>query len=519
MCVCQERKVLISQVEQAQQLQIDAEKEADQAMTQLEDFITEQERLDPPPPATPGAGPSSGAASALPTPPESRNTQNSEELQNLMQQTDDAKSQRQDSKHTSPSPSNTPGVMGALLDVSRIPVHKRAPSPTPSPEASATARPASHIPSEGQPGSPTIVKAPDEASEQAIAEATEAVVEIAEEIAVDATEEVVEFVEAVDEARAASVEEGVVGRSPAGSRSASAKGEAVPALDTAGWDSSSPQERGEWVSDLPILMLPGGRVTSAAILREPPPSRSAATQGSRSVPGSRQSRRVLIMQPKSMPGSSMRLVAGAQESAEGGSSLSSAGSFAPMALDVAALMNPKVASPTPDFLSPTPTAPASAALQRDTTQDSASVQREVTFSASLVKETPQITAGMKRKISEMERAVTRESTQAATLASEAVTKEGSGLTGVKENDQLTTEEEHEKQEMSEDKTGSSTDSATKLESEDAKPGSVDAKPESADAKPVPAADTETLTPAEVCVGWAVECCADRHLQTPMCTIC
>jgi hypothetical protein len=41
----QERKILIQQVEQAQQLQTDAEKEADQAMTQLEDFITEQERL------------------------------------------------------------------------------------------------------------------------------------------------------------------------------------------------------------------------------------------------------------------------------------------------------------------------------------------------------------------------------------------------------------------------------------------------------------------------------------------
>ena len=32
-------------MEQAQQLQTDAEKEADQAMTQLEDFITEQEKL------------------------------------------------------------------------------------------------------------------------------------------------------------------------------------------------------------------------------------------------------------------------------------------------------------------------------------------------------------------------------------------------------------------------------------------------------------------------------------------
>ncbi|XP_076439302.1 uncharacterized protein LOC143278152 isoform X3 [Babylonia areolata] len=120
-----ERKVLISQVEQAQQLQIDAEKEADQAMTQLEDFITEQERLEeeeetrrsailrgasgsssltapsphtpvpprtPHPPVTPaGAADPSTSAPAQPTPPESRSTHTSEELGNLLQQTDDAK--------------------------------------------------------------------------------------------------------------------------------------------------------------------------------------------------------------------------------------------------------------------------------------------------------------------------------------------------------------------------------------------------------------------------------------------
>ncbi|XP_021373671.1 microtubule-associated protein futsch-like isoform X2 [Mizuhopecten yessoensis] len=41
-----ERKVLIEQVEQAQKLQTEAEKEADVAMTQLEEFINEQERLE-----------------------------------------------------------------------------------------------------------------------------------------------------------------------------------------------------------------------------------------------------------------------------------------------------------------------------------------------------------------------------------------------------------------------------------------------------------------------------------------
>lgn len=41
----QERRILIEQVEQAHRLQNDAEKEADAALTQLEDFITEQEQL------------------------------------------------------------------------------------------------------------------------------------------------------------------------------------------------------------------------------------------------------------------------------------------------------------------------------------------------------------------------------------------------------------------------------------------------------------------------------------------
>ncbi|KAK7096390.1 hypothetical protein V1264_005690 [Littorina saxatilis] len=110
-----ERRVLIDQVEQAQSLQGDAEKEADQAMTQLEDFITEQEKLEEEEevrrsailsghsgsaPLTPGnltpitktPSPAAGA-SAQATPRESRTTQHSDELQKLMQQTDDAKAQ------------------------------------------------------------------------------------------------------------------------------------------------------------------------------------------------------------------------------------------------------------------------------------------------------------------------------------------------------------------------------------------------------------------------------------------
>ncbi|XP_025084142.1 myosin-10-like isoform X4 [Pomacea canaliculata] len=110
-----ERKILIEQVEQAHRLQNDAEKEADAALTQLEDFITEQEQLEEqeetrrsailrgtsdaslttgqtPIPRTPGPPPQTpGTASvspAHPTPPES---QASEDLHNLMQQTDDAK--------------------------------------------------------------------------------------------------------------------------------------------------------------------------------------------------------------------------------------------------------------------------------------------------------------------------------------------------------------------------------------------------------------------------------------------
>lgn len=45
MILPQERKLLIEQVDQTLQFKSDAEKEADAALTQLEDFITEQERL------------------------------------------------------------------------------------------------------------------------------------------------------------------------------------------------------------------------------------------------------------------------------------------------------------------------------------------------------------------------------------------------------------------------------------------------------------------------------------------
>ena len=41
----QEREMILSQVEQAVELHESAEKEAERAITQLEDFITEQEEL------------------------------------------------------------------------------------------------------------------------------------------------------------------------------------------------------------------------------------------------------------------------------------------------------------------------------------------------------------------------------------------------------------------------------------------------------------------------------------------
>ncbi|XP_053387320.1 uncharacterized protein LOC123542904 [Mercenaria mercenaria] len=111
-----ERKILIEQVEQAQKLQTDAEKEADAAMTQLEEFINEQEKLEDEEEqkrqeiiktmSRPGT-----VKRTTPAPAEPKSTQdvkaeeqgqgdrlqteNSEqELKNLMQQTDDAKAQK-----------------------------------------------------------------------------------------------------------------------------------------------------------------------------------------------------------------------------------------------------------------------------------------------------------------------------------------------------------------------------------------------------------------------------------------
>ena len=43
--ILQERKLLVSQIEQVNKLQHAAENEADKAMTQLEEFINEQEKL------------------------------------------------------------------------------------------------------------------------------------------------------------------------------------------------------------------------------------------------------------------------------------------------------------------------------------------------------------------------------------------------------------------------------------------------------------------------------------------
>lgn len=98
-----ERNILIEQVEQAQKLQTEAEKEADDAMTQLEEFINEQEKLEeeeegkrtvitrkisqplpkvvtPPP-------------KQVSPPPQVITEGTEQELSNLMQQTDDAKAE------------------------------------------------------------------------------------------------------------------------------------------------------------------------------------------------------------------------------------------------------------------------------------------------------------------------------------------------------------------------------------------------------------------------------------------
>ncbi|XP_052240245.1 myosin-11-like [Dreissena polymorpha] len=115
-----ERKILFEQVEQAQKLQTDAEKEADAAITQLEEFINEQEKLEDEEeekrqeiikslsrpgttrrkksvqetkPLTPDE---KGAARG-----ERLETEHSDqELKNLMQQTDDAKAQEKNARQT-----------------------------------------------------------------------------------------------------------------------------------------------------------------------------------------------------------------------------------------------------------------------------------------------------------------------------------------------------------------------------------------------------------------------------------
>ncbi|XP_076082151.1 uncharacterized protein LOC143052885 isoform X5 [Mytilus galloprovincialis] len=125
-----ERKLLIDQVEQAQKLQTEAEKEADTAMSQLEEFINEQERLEdeeegkrtdivkavtrPSRKKSPDeAGDRKSVSSDTQTQkePEAAEPQSSTErpseehtepeLSRLLQQTDDAKSQRQNSESVS----------------------------------------------------------------------------------------------------------------------------------------------------------------------------------------------------------------------------------------------------------------------------------------------------------------------------------------------------------------------------------------------------------------------------------
>ncbi|XP_035829519.1 cingulin, partial [Aplysia californica] len=130
-----ERKVLIEQVDQSLRLQSDAEKEADAAMTQLEDFISEQERLEQEEDVkrsevlqvsaslTPldALSPTQGSSAHTPTagsphPPHTipPSPESEQELQRLMQQTDDAKVQEMNARLGS-CVSAPPAVdMGAL---------------------------------------------------------------------------------------------------------------------------------------------------------------------------------------------------------------------------------------------------------------------------------------------------------------------------------------------------------------------------------------------------------------------
>ncbi|XP_013417598.1 nuclear mitotic apparatus protein 1 isoform X2 [Lingula anatina] len=80
----QERNILVQQVDQAQRLQTEAEKEADSAMTQLEDFINEQEQLELQETEKQKLSAEKPQAAAAEAPSE-------QDLQALLQQTDDAK--------------------------------------------------------------------------------------------------------------------------------------------------------------------------------------------------------------------------------------------------------------------------------------------------------------------------------------------------------------------------------------------------------------------------------------------
>ncbi|XP_055872549.1 uncharacterized protein LOC106066201 isoform X3 [Biomphalaria glabrata] len=106
-----ERKLLIEQMDQSMKLQTDAEKEADAAMNQLEEYITEQEKLEEAEEnqvhqiaglLSPKDNVSSAGHSPVPSHPVQQQTTSPEpeqELLRLMQQTDDAKqSKKQDSR-------------------------------------------------------------------------------------------------------------------------------------------------------------------------------------------------------------------------------------------------------------------------------------------------------------------------------------------------------------------------------------------------------------------------------------
>ncbi|CAL1539571.1 unnamed protein product, partial [Lymnaea stagnalis] len=133
-----ERKLLIEQIDQSLKLQTDAEKEADAAMTQLEEFITEQEKLeqeeehkrtealqvtsaltpqDVTPPQgsgipTPVPGQQQGAVGVTLTP------ESEQELLRLMQQTDDAKVQEMNAR-LGTCASAPPAVDMELLSIQR----------------------------------------------------------------------------------------------------------------------------------------------------------------------------------------------------------------------------------------------------------------------------------------------------------------------------------------------------------------------------------------------------------------